>query len=283
MTDVLQSINQTHPVLLDVATRVGGLALTLLAAWAVLKLLRAAHERVSTRLQGEMQSETGARDAWAAEQRLRVQTVLRVGYDVARGFVWALVVMTALGQVGVSVQPLVAGAGLAGAAFALGSQTVVKDFVAGFFILLEGHFVIGDTISLGTLNGTVEKMTLRVTLLRDVDGAVHIVPNGSITAVTNKTYRWSQSMLTVGVPAAADQARVRDALALAARATADRDPDRATLLADVAVTGPVNVRGSTVDWTLSVKVARGQAALVKSWMVEAVVKHLTEAQIALVS
>jgi small-conductance mechanosensitive channel len=181
------------------------------------------------------------------------------------------------------VQPLVAGASLAGAGLALGSQTIVKDFVSGFFILLEGHFLIGDTVSLGTLSGTVEKMTLRVTLLRDVDGAVHIVPNGSITAVTNKTYRWSQSMLTVGVPAAADQTRVREALALAARATAERDPDCATLLADVVVTGPVNVRGATVDWTLSVKVTRGQAATVKSWMVESVVKHLTEAQISLVA
>jgi small-conductance mechanosensitive channel len=110
---------------------------------------------------------------------------------------WAL--LQALPLLGFELGPLLASAGVAGVAIGFGAQTLVHDFINGFFILLEDQYDIGDSIRIAGVKGTVESMSLRRTLLRDDDGTVHTVPNSQITIVSNATRDWSQLTLRVTV------------------------------------------------------------------------------------
>lgn len=260
--------------LAHLAGRILAIVITLLLTLSLLRVLRASQHKLLSRLHTREMS-----DIEAAAYRQRVDTVLRVAYEVLRVMVLGFAGMTVLGDLGVSVQPLVAGAGLLGAAVALGSQTIVKDFVSGFFVLLEGHLSIGDTVTIAGVTGVVERMTLRVTILRDLEGAVHVVPNGAISAVTNKTYRWSQTSLTISLSASTEPETARKALAAAAADVAARDPKREILLSEVVASGPVALRGANIDWTLSVKVQSASSAMVKGWLIEATVKALRDANL----
>ena len=111
-------------------------------------------------------------------------------------FVAALEVLS---LVGLNLGPMLASAGIAGLAIGFGAQTLVHDFINGFFILLENQYDIGDTVRIAGVKGTVERMSLRNTVLRDEDGTLHIVPNSSIQIVSNTTRDWSQLALRVTV------------------------------------------------------------------------------------
>jgi moderate conductance mechanosensitive channel len=111
-------------------------------------------------------------------------------------FVAALEVLPLLG---LNLGPLLASAGVAGLAIGFGAQTLVHDFINGFFILFENQYDIGDAIRIAGVKGTVEEMTLRHTSLRDDDGTVHIVPNSQVTIVSNMTRDWSQLAMRVVV------------------------------------------------------------------------------------
>ncbi len=99
----------------------------------------------------------------------------------------------------INIGPLLAGAGILGLAVSFGAQSLVKDVIAGFFQLLENQFAVGDVIDAAGKEGVVERMNLRVVQLRDTYGNVHIIPNGQITVVTNKTKGWSRGVVDVGV------------------------------------------------------------------------------------
>src|SRR5205807_2766232 len=97
----------------------------------------------------------------------------------------------------INIAPLLASAGIAGLAIGFGAQTLVKDVINGFFILVENQFEVGDTIKAAGVQGTVEEITMRRTTLRDGDGTLHIVPNSVIQIVSNMTRDWSQVTLHV--------------------------------------------------------------------------------------
>ncbi|MGH7499376.1 MAG: mechanosensitive ion channel family protein [Gemmatimonadales bacterium] len=99
----------------------------------------------------------------------------------------------------IDIGPILAGAGILGLAISFGAQSLVKDVISGFFILFENQFAIGDVIEVAGKSGTVEKMTLRVVVLRDVYGVMHVVPNGEIKVVSNKTRGWSRAVVDVSV------------------------------------------------------------------------------------
>jgi small-conductance mechanosensitive channel len=124
----------------------------------------------------------------------------------------------------INIGPLLAGAGILGLAVSFGAQSLVKDVISGFFILFENQFAIGDVIEAAGKEGVVERMNLRVVQLRDTNGNVHVLPNGQIAVVTNKTKGWSRGVVDVGVAYEADIDRAiavlkSEALTLAA------DPD----------------------------------------------------------
>ena len=107
--------------------------------------------------------------------------------------------MLVLAEFGVDLKPILAGAGILGLAVGFGAQTLVKDVITGFFILLENQIRVGDTVTAAGCTGVVEAVNLRTTVLRDLDGTTHIIPNSAITVVANATRDWSRAMLDVGV------------------------------------------------------------------------------------
>ena len=99
----------------------------------------------------------------------------------------------------INIAPILAGAGILGLAISFGAQSLVKDIISGFFILLEHQFVVGDVIEAAGRTGTVERMTLRLVTLRDLRGVVHMIPNGQLTTVSNLTRSWSRAVVDIGV------------------------------------------------------------------------------------
>jgi small conductance mechanosensitive channel len=133
-----------------------------------------------------------------AEQRIEaIASVLR---SVLSFVVFAIATFMILGELGVELGPLIAGAGVIGVALGFGSQSLVRDFLSGIFILVEDQFGVGDIVDLdGTTSGTVEGVTLRTTRLRAVDGTVWHVPNGEIRRVGNMSQHWSRTLLDLEV------------------------------------------------------------------------------------
>ena len=141
-----------------------------------------------------------------ASQRLvlRVTTFSRTIKSVVGISLTALGILVALSVVGVPVGPILAGAGILGLAISFASQSVIKDAINGFLILVEDQYAVGDAIKLGDLAGTVEHMNLRITQLRNAEGSLITVPNGEIRAVINLSKEWSRVDLDIPIPYDAD-------------------------------------------------------------------------------
>ncbi|MEX2292420.1 MAG: mechanosensitive ion channel family protein [Acidimicrobiales bacterium] len=134
----------------------------------------------------------------------RAQTLGVVLKSLAGFVIWSIAVITILGELGVNLGPLVAGAGIVGVALGFGAQSLVKDFLAGVFILIEDQYGVGDIIDAGEATGTVEAVSLRTTRLRDVNGAMWHIPNGQIVRVGNMSQQWARALLDVSVNYEAD-------------------------------------------------------------------------------
>jgi small conductance mechanosensitive channel len=111
----------------------------------------------------------------------------------------ATAALMCLGEVGIDLGPLIAGAGVLGVAIGFGSQSLVRDFLSGAFILVEDQFGVGDIVDVGEASGTVEAVSLRTTRLRAIDGTVWHVPNGEIRRVGNMSQHWSRALLDIEV------------------------------------------------------------------------------------
>lgn len=120
-----------------------------------------------------------------ARLRAREDTIETFLGRTASLFIWFAAGVTILTEVGVNVAPVIASAGIVGLAIGFGAQTLVKDAIAGLFLLLENHYDMGDRVKLNNVEGTVIGVSLRRTTLQSDDGAVHTIPNGSITLTTN--------------------------------------------------------------------------------------------------
>ena len=121
--------------------------------------------------------------AQEARRQQRMKTLGNVGRSVAAIVIWTWAILAVLDQLGVNVAPLIASAGVVGVAIGFGAQSLVKDFFSGMFILIENQFGVGDTIQVGDIVGEVEEMSLRITTLRDIDGALWHIRNGDIEQV----------------------------------------------------------------------------------------------------
>jgi small conductance mechanosensitive channel len=127
------------------------------------------------------------------------------------------ILLMILFEFGINITPILASAGVVGLAFSLGAQTVIKDFLGGLLILIENQFTIGDIITVNQLTGTVERITMRATYLRDAEGKLNLIPNGDIRIVSNLTTQWAQVVVTYNVDYEADMADALQALEEAAR------------------------------------------------------------------
>ncbi|MBR9988180.1 MAG: mechanosensitive ion channel family protein [Gemmatimonadetes bacterium] len=142
----------------------------------------------------------------------RAQTMASLLGSVALVTITIVVALTVLDILLDNIAPILASFGILGLAFSFGAQSLVKDVISGTFMLMEGQFGIGDVVRLGDVSGAVEKITLRTTILRDIEGVVHIIPNGEITRVSNMTKAWSRALLRIGVAYKEDVDHVMDVL-----------------------------------------------------------------------
>ena len=178
-------------VLNRVARRAVKRSLTRLHSGAVRERMGAMRRRTPAAL-----LETGE-TSLRAEQRIdALSSVLR---SIVTFVIWLVAVLMCLGEFGIDLAPLLAGAGVLGVAIGFGSQSLVRDFLSGMFILIEDQFGVGDIVDLGDASGTVEAVSLRTTRLRAVDGTVWHMPNGEITRVGNMSQHWSRALLDVEV------------------------------------------------------------------------------------
>lgn len=133
------------------------------------------------------------------ETEKRAKTLGAVVHNLLRVVILLMAAMTLLAQLGVAIGPLLATAGIAGLAVGFAGQSLVKDFINGFFILMQDQIRVGDVVQVAGKGGLVEKVTLKMTTLRDLHGNVHYIPNGNIDLVTNMTKEFSRYVLDVGV------------------------------------------------------------------------------------
>ena len=163
---------------------------------------------------------------------MRTETVGAVLRSVSTLVVWIIAILVALGSlqtISINLGPLIASAGIAGVAIGFGAQSLVKDFFSGTFMLLEDQFGIGDVVTLGESTGVVERISLRKTQLRDLEGTVWHIPNGEITRVGNLSQLWSRTLLDIGVAYDTD---LRHAMRVMKQAADDlaADPEWAQLV-----------------------------------------------------
>jgi small conductance mechanosensitive channel len=144
----------------------------------------------------------------------RAKTMGTLLKSIVSGIIAAIVITMMLAEVGLNIGPIIASAGIVGVALGFGSQTLVKDFLSGIFMIFEDQFGVGDVVDMGEgLTGTVEAVSLRVTRLRDTNGTVWYVRNGELYRVGNMSQNWARAVLDVQVSAREDVNRVRRVLA----------------------------------------------------------------------
>jgi len=167
------------------------LTLIWVLAWVAGRIIRLIANRI-------VQAVDDGDDTRLSLREKRGQTVAQLLRSVGRIVVLLIAGLLSL-NIFFDIGPLLAGAGILGLAISFGAQSLVKDIIAGFFILLENQFAVGDVIETAGKSGTVERMTLRIVMLRDLRGVLHIIPNGQMTVVSNQTRGWARAVVEVGV------------------------------------------------------------------------------------
>ena len=183
----------------------------------------------------------------------RAVTITALVANIWRVVIGVIAVFVALGTVGINLTPLLAGATVIGATIGFGAQSVVRDLLAGFLLIIEDQFDIGDTLTVGTTTGTVEDLSLRVTRLRGVDGTIWFVPNGEIRTLANTSRGWAEAMVDIAVPAPADPDDVLRAVADAAHAVTTDTRYAASCLAPPRLWGVGGADAATTTVRVSVR------------------------------
>ena len=181
------------------------MALVVLAAVVALRLLRLSVRGIA---RGVLQRDRELE----REVTQKAKTLSQVTETTGRIVILTLAGLTILTLSGRDVSPLLASAGIAGVAIGFGAQNLIKDWLSGFFILLENQYSIDDVIKVGDHSGTVERLDLRRTVLRSLDGSVIVIPNGEVRTVTNLTKEWSRVVMDVSIPYEEDEDRVIEAM-----------------------------------------------------------------------
>jgi len=189
-------------------------AIVIAVAFAANFVIHRAINRFVRRVQGEPAREAltalveGQTPADTQPLRLRraqrAETVAALLRSLSSIVIWVLASLTALGQLNIELAPLLAGASIAGIAISFGAQNLVRDFLAGIFVLLEDQYSVGDLVETEAATGRVEVVSLRSTQLRDLHGTLWHIPNGELKKVGNFSQGWSQAVLDVEVAEDAD-------------------------------------------------------------------------------
>lgn len=255
----------------DLAIQMG---IALVVALVVTVLLRAWVRRCDRR------AKAAADDSMEGPRRRRIATIAGLVSATLQVIVWIVIAFYLLAAFGVPLGPLFASAGVAGVALGFGAQTLVKDTLAGLFIALEGQFDVGDVIELqtegGPVNGTIEGLTLRITSVRQYDGTLSIVPNGSIQVTSNKTRGWGRAIVDVRVALIEDPDRVRQVLEELLRELADVEPLRSWLRDPPSVLGVTQLTDSAQVVRVVAQTSPGNRLEAERYIRERVAARITE-------
>ena len=192
MPEWIRSIADFFQVEATVLVRYG---VRILAIWALAWLAAQIVNLIARRIEAAVDD---GNDLITTSKEKRGRTISQLLRGVGRIIAFSIAVLLTI-DVFMDIGPILAGFGILGLAVSFGAQSLVKDIISGFFILLEDQFAVGDVISVAGTSGVVEKMTLRVVMLRDMKGTVHVVPNSEIKVVSNMTRGWSRAVIDVAV------------------------------------------------------------------------------------
>ena len=192
----------------------------------------------------------------------RAKTLAGVTASVVRATIWTVAFLLMLDEVGFNLGPLLAGASVVGVALAFGAQSLVRDVLSGFFILLEDQYGVGDTITVFDVTGTVEEVNLRVTQLRAGDGTVWYIPNGEIRKVGNSAKEWSKALVDIRVPDGLGLGRAIPAVASELEALATDPAWTESLLEKPEMLGVEDIAGEFLTVRVSAKTLPGDRARV---------------------
>jgi small conductance mechanosensitive channel len=191
----------------------------------------------------------------ASEAKKRAHTlgnILRHAFLIIITFVAVLMI---LGELEIQLGPLLATAGIGALAIGFGAQSLVKDVISGFFIILENQYRIGDVIEVAGVSGLVESVSLRKTVLRDLQGKVHTIPNGEIKVVSNFSKEWSRSVLDLGISYRDDIDQIVDLLIQIGKEMGSEEPYKSAILEPLQVLGVEKFDESQMVIRMMVKTA----------------------------
>lgn len=235
----------------------------------VARLIRDREEKAEERRKEEADSRMAVlRERAAAKARFltdqeergkqRAQALGTVLRSLASLVIYAIALMITLGEFGVSLGPLVAGAGIVGIALGFGAQTLVRDYLSGIAMLIEDQYGVGDIIDVGDAAGVVEEVGLRTTRLRDVNGTVWFFPNGEIRRVGNKSQQWARAVLDVEVAYDTDVNHAVRIIKQVADSVWEDQLENATVLEEPEIWGVEQFGPSAIAIRLVLKVEPGE-------------------------
>ena len=231
------------------------LVLAIVAYWLLVVATRHLTKRIM-QLDGEEDS----------QQDKRIDTIARLFRTTGLVVILLTALLMILDQLGIAIGPILASVGLLSLALGLGAQTLVKDIISGLFIIMENQYMIDEVIEFDGRIGTVEKLTLRTTRVRDFKGYLHIIPNGDIRLVTNRTRGWSRAVLDVGISYEDDIDHAQKILEAVGK-RAQEDPEVGPLLLDEPlVTGVEGLEDWNVRLRLIVKTEPNQHWFVQRYL-----------------
>ncbi len=179
----------------NLVTRGLQIVIILFFAFITMKLLQKFLQHLEHRLikQSEQDGEP------KSESQKRIETLVHLIKRAVLLLLWLTVGLMILKETGVEIGPILASAGVAGVAVGFGAQNLIRDVIAGFFIILENQIRVGDVAIINGTGGLVENIKFRTTILRDLTGTVHVFPNGTITTLSNMTNEWSAFVFDIGI------------------------------------------------------------------------------------
>ncbi len=227
------------------APRAIRVAVILAGAWLLSLLARRLLRRLRTHAMRTMDQRG---DRPSIEMENRAATMVTVLGKLASLLIWIIALVMSLTELNFHIEPLLAGLGVAGIAVGLGAQTLIKDWLGGLFLLFEDQIRIGDSVTINGVSGDVEQINFRTTLLRGEDGAVHIIANGSITALANLTRDYSYYIFKATLSYRADADRALAILDSTGKELAADGDYRPLILAPIEIMGVdrLSDRGATV-------------------------------------
>jgi small conductance mechanosensitive channel len=189
----------------------------------------------------------------AVEAKKRVQTLGNILRHALLIVITFIAVLTILGELGIQLGPLLATAGIGAVALGFGAQSLVKDVISGFFIILENQYRIGDAVDVAGVSGLVESVSLRKTVLRDLEGRVHTIPNGEIKVATNLSKEWSRAVVDIGISYREDIDQIITLLSEIGKELAEEEPYKSAILEPMQILGVEQFKESEIIIRMIVK------------------------------